>query len=465
MESYKDVIVSQPPAMYAQSGYTTQFSVENYKGILLCERPSNLASVAGGSSSANGGAAPFIPSNPTGNPVGLAPSKEARALNAEHVARRQSNQKQHQLKSCQALSRHRRWLRSFAQQMKSMKETDRQCEVEAARRAARIRESEQQKRVEQQQQQQQQQVAGGAATSSQSSAAAPYNMQRAMDGHVSATRKAAAAPSSNARKPKWAMTEEEAMDAELDIDRDLLDFAEHLDYEKFISDFEVAEALGVMRDRVVQIARANDWSVDEIRRSNANGDDAEMDDELNSVVTPSEAAVMQSAQRPVQPGSAAAGARPALPGTQAAHAHDWDSSTGRGRLLKKAISRDAVALAERLFAASPSLQKIHTKQSLARVLQRCALEGHVDVTEAMLLKAAPAGKAGTAASSASPPPPTTAAVPPALPEPVVVQVSADALPLHQAADGTQNPPRILRELQQSKERTQGLPYLYRCPAI
>jgi hypothetical protein len=456
MESYKDVIVSQPPAMYAQSGYTTQFSVENYKGILLCERPSNLGSVAGGGGGGSSGtgvsSTPFIPSNPTRSPVGLAPSKEARAVAAEHVARRVSNQKQHHMKSFQALSRHRRWLRSFAKQMKSMKESDRQCEVEAARRAARIRENEQQKRADQQRQQQ-----VDAAASSQSAASAPYNMRTAMEGHVSAMRHAATAK--EGRKPKWAMTAEEAMDDELDIDRDLLDFAEHLDYEKFITDLEVAEALGVMRDRVVHIAKANGWSVEDIRRSNAEASD---EDELDSVVTPSEAQVLQQ-RRPPQTGSAAANeARPALPGSYAAHTHDWDSSTGRGRLLKKAISSDAVALAERLFAASPSLQKIHTKQSLARVLQYCALEGNTDVTEAMLLKAG--GKSKTAAS----PPLATAspAVPKAVPEPVVVQVSADAVPSNGAADGSSpSPPRILRELQQSKERTQGLPYLYRCPAI
>ncbi|KPA73303.1 hypothetical protein ABB37_10003 [Leptomonas pyrrhocoris] len=458
MESYKDVIVSQPPAMYAQSGYTTKFSVENYKGILLCERPSNLGSVSGGEGGgANGSAVPFVPSNPTGNPVGYAPSRESREVTAEHIARRVHNQKQQKQKTCQALSRHRRWLRSFAKQMKSMKESERQCEVEAARRAARFRESEQQKLAQQQQQQQ----ADAAATSSQSGAAVPYDMHKAMEGHVAATRKV---PAPASRKPKWAMTEEEAMDDELAIDRDLLDFAEHLDYERFISDFEVAEALGVMRDRVEQIAKANDWSVEDIRRSNAEAGD---EDDVDSTVTPSEAQVLLQQPRGPTTGVAATGARAALPGSQAAHTHNWDSSTGRGRLLKKAISRDAVALAERLFAASPSLQKIHTKQSLARVLQRCALEGYVDVTEAALVQAG-GTRSAIKTSASSPPPPAAGASakePVAVPEPVVVHVSADALPADATADGMPSQPRILRELQQSKERTQGLPYLYRCPAI
>ncbi|KAK7196553.1 hypothetical protein NESM_000593500 [Novymonas esmeraldas] len=463
METYKDVIVSQPPAMYAQSGYTTHFAVENYKGILLCERPSNLGSVNGGATGSGGGgdggavsSAPFVPSNPTGNPLGYGPSKEFRDARAGQEALRAANQRQHQTTSSQALSRHRRWLRSFARQMKAMKASDQQLEVEAARRAVKLRDAERRKRAEEQQQQQQQQSIAPS-SNPQSGAVPAYNMHRTMEAHVSATRKAAAGPPSH--KPKWALTEDEALDAELGLDRDLLDFAENLDYERFIADYEVAEALSVMRDRVRAIAQANSWSVDDIRRTAADDDD----DDLTSAVSPSEArCILRGGAQQQQPTAPAAEARAALPESLAVHAHDWDKSgAGRGRLLKKAISRDAIALAERLFAASPSLQKTHTRHSLARVLQRCALEGTVDVTEAMLVR-----QAGAAAAAASPPP----ADPPAIPAPIVVHVSADAMPAPPgcAADGsmaTAQPARILRDLQQSKERTQGLPYLYRCPAI
>ncbi|KAG5482808.1 hypothetical protein LSCM1_06838 [Leishmania martiniquensis] len=481
METYKDVIVSQPPAMYAQSGYTAHFAVENYKGILLCQRPSNLGSASrfGGAGSCDGygeaGAsfAPFIPSNPTGNPLGYGPSKESRDIRSEQEALRAANQRQRQTKSSQALSRHRRWLRSFARQMKSMKESDRQLEVEAAQRAARMREAEKRKRVDQQRQQE-----TAIAATTENAKAPAYDVHKAMGAHVAATLKAstAAAPAPSSRKPKWALTEEEAIDAELNVDRDLLDFAEDLDYEKFITDFEVAEALSVMRDRVEEIARANNWSVEDIRRANSNEDD-----DLLSVMTPSEAQLVlrsKQQQQPQEGDATTAGARAALPQSLAVHAHDWDSSsTLRGRLLKKAISRDALALAERLFAASPSLQKIHTRHSLARVLQRCALDGHVNVTEDMLLQQASKGSAvksggpGVSGNAASPSP--AALDPPALTEPLVVKIGADAIPMpYSSADGVSGgsaagaqPARILRELQQSKERTQGLPYLYRCPAI
>lgn len=58
-------------------------------------------------------------------------------------------------------------------------------------------------------------------------------------------------------KPKWALTEEdaEAQDAlqeEVDID-DLLDFVENLDFEEYIDDFEVQQALEIMKSRVTNI--------------------------------------------------------------------------------------------------------------------------------------------------------------------------------------------------------------------
>ncbi|TPP53113.1 hypothetical protein CGC20_30045 [Leishmania donovani] len=429
METYKDVIVSHPPAMYSQSGYTTHFALENYKGILLCQRPSNLGSAAGfggaggadGYDRGNASSAPFVPSKPTGNPLGYGPSKESRDARAEQEALRVANQRQRQTKSSQALSRHRRWLRSFARQVQSMKESDRQLEVEAAQRAARVREAEKRRRAEQQQE------LAAIAVSTDNASAPPYNMHKSMEAHVATTLKGTAAP-----------------------------------------------ALGVMRDRVEEIARANNWSVDDIRR--ATTDD---DDDLNSVVSPSEAhLILCSKQRQQQGGGAAAAeARAALPEALAVHAHDWDSSSsGRGRLLKKAISRDALALAERLFAASPSLQKVHTRHSLARALQRCALEGHVDVTESTLLRHASkpsAAKGGGGANSDAASSSPAAVDPPAIPEPLVVKIGADAMPAPcSSADGFTGgsaagiqPSRILRELQQSKERTQGLPYLYRCPAI
>jgi hypothetical protein len=59
------------------------------------------------------------------------------------------------------------------------------------------------------------------------------------------------------QRPAWALNEEEAeekdaLQEEVDID-DLLDFVEGLDFEEYIDDFEVQQALEIMKSRVTRI--------------------------------------------------------------------------------------------------------------------------------------------------------------------------------------------------------------------
>jgi hypothetical protein len=77
-----------------------------------------------------------------------------------------------------------------------------------------------------------------------------------------ASRKAAASkpPSKQQKaKPAWALTEkdlEEQKEKEID---DLLEFAYELDYEKYMDDFEVRQALAIIKDRVLEIKKDSDW--------------------------------------------------------------------------------------------------------------------------------------------------------------------------------------------------------------
>jgi len=55
------------------------------------------------------------------------------------------------------------------------------------------------------------------------------------------------------KKPAWAVTEKmQAVEKEDEVDQ-LLEFAYELDYEKYMEDFEVRQALAVIKDRVNQI--------------------------------------------------------------------------------------------------------------------------------------------------------------------------------------------------------------------
>lgn len=113
---------------YINNNMVMSVSLENYKGILLCDRPIAPStssccnnSVLGDEGAFNNRGTVFVPSNPTGNPLGYAPSAEANALHAKHTKMRADNIRLNRHKNRKILNRHRRWLRSFANEMKAMK--------------------------------------------------------------------------------------------------------------------------------------------------------------------------------------------------------------------------------------------------------------------------------------------------------------------------------------------------------
>jgi len=69
-------------------------------------------------------------------------------------------------------------------------------------------------------------------------------------------------PKKNKKKaavPAWAKTEaqqEEQKEAEID---ELLEFAYGLDYEEYMEDYEVRQALAIIKDRVNEITKETDW--------------------------------------------------------------------------------------------------------------------------------------------------------------------------------------------------------------
>ena len=85
---------------------------------------------------------------------------------------------------------------------------------------------------------------------------------------TTASRKGKKAPA----KPAWAMTEkqqEENKEAEID---ELLEFAYELDYEKYMDDYEVRQALAIIKDRVNEVTKEQDWKekmADEWNEANA----------------------------------------------------------------------------------------------------------------------------------------------------------------------------------------------------
>ena len=63
----------------------------------------------------------------------------------------------------------------------------------------------------------------------------------------------------SAKKPAWATTDKQREDAkEAEVD-ELLNFAYELDYEQYMEDFEVRQALAVIKERVDEITKDDGW--------------------------------------------------------------------------------------------------------------------------------------------------------------------------------------------------------------
>lgn len=74
------------------------------------------------------------------------------------------------------------------------------------------------------------------------------------------------------KKPAWTLTEKQAEEQEeQDVD-ELLEFAYQLDYEKYIEDFEIRQALSVLKERVQELKQDENWKENFVARWNQQED-------------------------------------------------------------------------------------------------------------------------------------------------------------------------------------------------
>jgi|Transcript_72355 hypothetical protein len=484
MEDFKDVMLSEVPFHSRGGGYQPSNNVgafENYKGILLCDRPSENKIVEGGPQ-------PFLPPGAVeDNCMGLQPSNEQLRRHAE-ARRALANKK----KVNTVQNHHRKALKALNDQ----KIREKMDAVEAAMEEETRRERFQAKQAKLRQaiingsmQDDAQKViasiapgadpddtmgmvkgsknyepktsdwtcsncgtmnslsrqtcyacgasrpeAGGADEHLPPVPPPPVSYVRTpppADGEPSSTRSNhKPTPRSNkpkkSAKPKWAMTEEEAMDAELKETDDLVKFAEGLDFEKYLDDYEIREALSIMRERVEELK-------DERGEDDAAGDSGD------------DVSLSSHGQGP-RPGRRAALRKfkgELLDGDKNGQLErDWDNMSTFSALSdrkRRLISDEAMRLAEKILDANSGMKNVHSKQSLGRLLEDLTHKAYNEEKSKVRLKE-----------------PMDVGAP--IPQPPIAT--------HQAVQNKPtDPPRILTQLKKSQDYVQNLPYLYRCPSI
>lgn len=200
----------------------------NFKGVMLCNRPGAVPAKD------SSGSRPFYSTvHPSSlEPVGMLDPK-VRDLEPAPLAKRSP-----------IVHKHRAWLKDLR------KDFERRCQEQDATAAAEVVKFE---NVRENAAQQREDVAKVLHHASENKMTAndPDLVNNLMEALKPSTgpRK----PSGKKKKPLWAMTEAEREAAEKDEEEDLLSFANNLDFDAYMDDFEFREALAALKGRASQI--------------------------------------------------------------------------------------------------------------------------------------------------------------------------------------------------------------------
>jgi len=313
----------------------------NYKGVMLCNRPVEETNPARMRSAAGNGQPPFKSTVSTGDreQIGLTPSRKLEPRSGVKTRGPSA-----------ALRRHMQWIKEL--QVQVAEENQRVADDDAM----------QQNRMQKMQvlfKEQRDNI-----KELKSRGLNDMNDVRELEKHLQM--KGKTGKSRSGKKPLWAMTEEEKEGAEDEEAAALIDFAENLDFEKYLGDAEFRQHFQVMQDRAKKLQREQDKFKDDlIRDFNAMGDEG---DEFGSAYTGS--------PRESQTGSVLGdmpGRTGPVRGRGADDRPDWDSSTAMGDDAPK-IDRESRSDAGRVMEAMPQLKGVHSKESVQRIIEK-AREG------------------------------------------------------------------------------------------
>jgi len=187
-----------------------------------------------------------------------------------------------------------------------------------------------------------------------------------------ASRKAVTKPPSKQQKakPAWALTEkdlEEQKEKEID---DLLEFAYELDYEKYMDDFEVRQALAIIKDRVHEIKKDSDWKnkmADEWNKAAVGDDTVNGGNAANDKADTRSAVSYHSSKTAASKKSLRSQVLEAI-NEEGQTKAEWDAST-KG---DKETTEDRIArkLAKEVLRDNAKLRGVHSSSSIKKLLEK-----------------------------------------------------------------------------------------------
>lgn len=251
-------------------------NVANFKGVMLCNRPAPVTTVMSTSEPAyDSGKQPFVSTVMPAEQLGANPIKR------NLPGRDRKNP------ADDVTWRHKKWLAEFQERREDLTEMMEEASLEQEMKQKRFQEKQAAMRAAIRKVKEEK---PGDREALQ--AAMNGDLSILEDNKMSKTEKVAKkkkAPS----KPKWALTSEENENVEeFEVD-DLLDFTENLDFEKYMDDLEVKEAMTFVQDRVKELAEPKKYAEGE-EGEEGEGDE---DDDLGEMTTLADPAVAAKLRR------------------------------------------------------------------------------------------------------------------------------------------------------------------------
>lgn len=339
-------------------------SIGNYKGVMLCNRPNEFGQVQ---KPERQGKAPFISRVDPKDQIGLNPTKKIVVV----PKKKKDNNS--------ILVRHKRFLKMLQEKKLIEKLEDENKEAETKKKFDSIRDqtAKQRQKIKDLKTDEPNNNTKEIAPAVEEPVEEKKTLGKLTkenlaknDEHYSQKQTKAAAPKKSSKaKPAWAKTEEQLQKEQEDEIDDLIEFAYDLDYEKYMEDLEVRQALALIKERVNEIKQDEEWR-DKIAeewnaadQANPNeGTGKQKDDDAKSVVSirtsitgrskmSKKSEIMDQIKR------------------EEKEKENWDSSTIGERKKPTAEEKLASKLADQIMEANPNLKNIHSKTSMKKMLE------------------------------------------------------------------------------------------------
>lgn len=177
-----------------------------------------------------------------------------------------------------------------------------------------------------------------------------------------------ASKKSSKQKPAWAKTEQQLKKEEEEEIDDLIEFAYDLDYEKYMEDLEVRQALALVRERVKEIKKDDEWRENAVKEwENPNPNEGQNDDDNRSAVSIRTSVTGRSR---MSKASKKSELRDEIQREEERKKEQWDTSTNAEKRERTVEEKLASKLADQILENNPNLKGVHSKTSMRKMLEK-----------------------------------------------------------------------------------------------